>query len=91
MVKKRPNRIRNEKIKTNVNFLDDNQKFSRTKYEKFLISNNLNANEFEKNFKNTYEVVSKFYLFTFRPRFFFVKFVKFLKIKFFFKNNFPKI
>ena len=40
-----------EKIKTNVNFLDDNQKFSRTKYEKFLISNNLNANEFEKNFK----------------------------------------
>ena len=40
-----------EKIKTNVNFLDDNQKFSRTKYEKFLISNNLTANEFEKNFK----------------------------------------
>ncbi len=45
-----------EKIKTNVNFLDDNQKFSRTKYEKFLISNNLNANEFEKNFKeNEYQ------------------------------------
>jgi len=40
-----------KKIKTNVNFLDDNQKFSRTKYEKFLISNNLNANEYEKNFK----------------------------------------
>ena len=40
-----------EKIKTNINFIDDNQKFSRTKYEKFLISNNLNANEFEKNFK----------------------------------------
>ena len=40
-----------EKIKTNVNFVDDNQKFSRTKYEKFLISNNLTANEFEKNFK----------------------------------------
>ena len=40
-----------EKIKTNVNFLDNNQKFSRTKYEKFLISNNLNANEYEKNFK----------------------------------------
>ena len=40
-----------EKIKTNINFLDDNQKFSRTKYEKFLISNNLNANEYEKNFK----------------------------------------
>ena len=40
-----------EKIKTNVNFLDDNQKFSRIKYEKFLISNNLNANEYEKNFK----------------------------------------
>ena len=40
-----------EKIKTNINFLDDNQKFSRTKYEKFLISNNLNANEYEKNFQ----------------------------------------
>ncbi len=40
-----------EKIKTNVNFVDDNQKFSRTKYEKFLISNNLNANEYEKNFR----------------------------------------
>ena len=40
-----------EKIKTNINFIDDNQKFSRTKYEKFLISNNLNANEYEKNFK----------------------------------------
>ncbi len=40
-----------EKIKTDINFIDDNQKFSRTKYEKFLISNNLNANEYEKNFK----------------------------------------
>ena len=42
-----------EKIKSNINFLDDNKKFSRTKYEKFLISNNFTANEFEKNFKES--------------------------------------
>ena len=40
-----------EKIKSNTNFLDDKFNFSRTKYEKFLISNNLTANEFEKSFK----------------------------------------
>ncbi len=40
-----------EKIKSNTNFLDDKSNFSRTKYEKFLISNNLTANEFEKSFK----------------------------------------
>ena len=40
-----------ERIKLNTNFIDDNGKFSRTKYEKFLLSNNLTANEFEKNFK----------------------------------------
>ena len=32
-----------EKIKTNVNFIDNNKEFSRTKYEKFLISNNFTA------------------------------------------------
>ena len=36
-----------EKIKKNKNFLDNN-KFSRIKYEKFLLSNNLNAPDFEK-------------------------------------------
>ena len=40
-----------EKIKTNSNFLDENLNFSRTKYEKFLLSNNLTASQFEKNFK----------------------------------------
>ncbi len=40
-----------EKIKTNSNFLDENFNFSRTKYEKFLLSNNLTASQFEKNFK----------------------------------------
>ena len=40
-----------KKIKTNSNFLDENLNFSRTKYEKFLISNNLTAGQFEKNFK----------------------------------------
>ena len=40
-----------ERIKSNTNFIDDNGKFSRTKYEKFLLSNNLTANEFEKNFR----------------------------------------
>ena len=40
-----------EKIKSNTNFLDDKSNFSRTKYEKFLLSNNLTATQFEKNFK----------------------------------------
>ena len=40
-----------EKIKTNSNFLDEDLNFSRTKYEKFLLSNNLTASQFEKNFK----------------------------------------
>ncbi len=40
-----------KKIKANSNFLDENLNFSRTKYEKFLLSNNLTASQFEKNFK----------------------------------------
>ena len=40
-----------EKIKKNSNFVDENLNFSRTKYEKFLLSNNLTATQFEKNFK----------------------------------------
>ena len=32
-----------KKIKENENFLDGNQNFQRTKYEKFLLSNNLSA------------------------------------------------
>ena len=40
-----------EKIKKNSKFVDENLNFSRTKYEKFLLSNNLTATQFEKNFK----------------------------------------
>ncbi len=42
-----------EKIKSNINFIDDKKEFSRTKYEKFLISNNFSASEFEKKFKES--------------------------------------
>ena len=37
-------------IKSNF-FLDDNKKFSRVKYEKFLISNNITAGYYESEFK----------------------------------------
>ena len=40
-------KILNKKIKKNKNFLDENNKFSRTKYEKFLLSNNITALDFE--------------------------------------------
>ena len=36
----------NKKIKKNKNFLDENNKFSRIKYEKFLLSNNITAPDF---------------------------------------------
>ena len=38
-------------IKNNKNFLDENKKFSRLKYEKFLLENNITASEFEKRLK----------------------------------------
>ena len=38
-------------IKNNKNFLDDNKKFSRLKYEKFLLENNITSSEFEKRLK----------------------------------------
>ena len=40
-----------EKIRKNINFLDENKKFSRVKYEKFLLSNNFTAPGFEKRLK----------------------------------------
>ena len=40
------------KIKSNEVFLDDKKKFSRIKYEKFLLENNLTAPAFEIRFKN---------------------------------------
>ena len=53
-----------EKIKKNKNFLDENNSFSRTKYEKFLLSNNYTAPSFEKELKinelqkNLFEYIS---------------------------------
>ena len=41
-----------EKIKSNEVFLDDKNNFSRIKYEKFLLENNLTAPDFEIRFKN---------------------------------------
>ena len=38
-------------IKKNPNFFDENKKFSRLKYEKFILSNNLDAPTFEKRLK----------------------------------------
>ena len=40
------------KIKSNETFLDDNKKFSRLKYEKFLLEKNLTAAGFESRLKN---------------------------------------
>ena len=41
-----------KKIKNNKSFHDENNKFSRTKYEKFLLENNLPSVKFEKNIKD---------------------------------------
>ena len=40
------------KIKKNKKFVDENNNFSRIKYEKFLLENNLTAPYFESEFKN---------------------------------------
>ena len=40
-------KILNKKIKENKNFKDENNNFSRIKYEKFLLSSNLSAPDFE--------------------------------------------
>ena len=39
--------VLNKRIKENKNFLGENNKFSRIKYEKFLLSNNITAPDFE--------------------------------------------
>ena len=38
-------------IKNNKNFIDENKRFSRLKYEKFLLENNITASEFEKRLR----------------------------------------
>ncbi len=40
-----------ERIINNKNFLDDKNNFSRTKYEKFLLENNISASQFEDRLK----------------------------------------
>ncbi len=40
-------------IKNNESFQDDNKKFSRVKYEKFLLANNMTASNFENALKKT--------------------------------------
>ena len=44
-------KILSKKIKENQNFLNDNNKFSRIKYEKFLLSSNITAAYFESKLK----------------------------------------
>ena len=48
-----PDEILIKKIKNNKPFLDDQNKFSRTKYEKFLLLNNLTAPGFESRLKKS--------------------------------------
>ena len=45
-------KILKKRIKENENFLDENKKFSRTKYEKFLLSSNLTAIDFESRLRS---------------------------------------
>jgi len=41
-----------ERLKKNRSFQDENRKFKRTLYEKFLLTNNMNAPTYEKKLKN---------------------------------------
>ena len=41
-----------KKIKTQKSFYDENNKFSRTKYEKFLLENNISSIKFEQDIKD---------------------------------------
>ena len=42
-----------DKITKNINFKDENENFSRIKYEKFLLENNISAVEFERKIKES--------------------------------------
>ena len=46
-------KILKKRIKENENFLDENKKFSRLKYEKFLLSSNITAIDFETKLRST--------------------------------------
>ena len=41
-----------KKLKNQITFLDDNSNFSRTKYEKFLLENNMSSIEFEQGIRD---------------------------------------
>ena len=45
-----------ERIINNKNFSDDENNFSRTKYEKFLLENNISASQFENRLNCTYSL-----------------------------------
>ena len=51
-----------EKIKKNKNFIDDQNKFSRLKYEKFLLLSNMIATNYEKKIKDE-ELINKLFLY----------------------------
>jgi len=46
-------KILKKRIKENENFLDEKKKFSRTKYEKFLLSSNITSVDFETKLRNS--------------------------------------
>ena len=48
-----------KKIKSQKSFFDENNKFSRTRYEKFLLENNLSSVKFEQDIKDN-ELKKKF-------------------------------
>ena len=68
-------------IKNNKSFIKD-KKFSRTKYEKFLIENNLNAVTFENNIS---ELNKKEHLFSFIGGGIMPSYFIFIRLKIFFK------
>ena len=51
-----------KKIKNQKSFNDDNNKFSRTKYEKFLLENNIQSIEFEKGIRDN-ELKKKLFIY----------------------------
>ena len=86
-----------KKIKSNKNFIDENNMFQRIKYEKFLLENNISAPMFEKRLKDR-ELQKKLFDFigagTTTPRFLakklFEKENTKLEIEFFELDNFYK-
>ena len=84
-------------IKDNINFKDENNKFSRLKYEKFLLTSNMSAPQFEFKLKDR-ELKKKLFYYIgggINPPIFFLnnalnEEIKTLKIDYFNLNNFYK-